>query len=85
MATLGQLNRRISVLERRQPKVASSRPVAIVQCTWQELVSGFDPETVRVALEHNPKAALLVPSTPSAEEWNLASQHHHANICSRTQ
>jgi hypothetical protein len=82
MGSLNRLERRIAVLERKQPQAASWGTVAIVQCTWKELLFGFDPDDVQATLVATPNAVLIVPGALSPDQWDLASRRHHANMFS---
>jgi hypothetical protein len=83
MASLGTLNRRISVLEQRRLKSAPSRRVVVVPDPWDERSCGLDPDAVQMALAAHPDCVLVVPAPVLAEEWNLASARHHSEMLNR--
>jgi hypothetical protein len=82
MATLGNLKRRLAVLERIRQNVAPLRRVVVIKGSWRELVCGFDPDAVQAALLAHPGAVLIVPGTLAPDQWNLASRCHHQNLFS---
>ena len=80
MASLANLKRRISLLERNRLKGDPHSPVIIVSGAWDQHNCGLDPDAVQTALAANPKAVLIVPAPLSVEEWNIASAWHHSRI-----